>query len=251
MAASPSPTEPPRYRQVKDFIVERILAGDWPSGHRVPSERILTEDFHVSRMTVHRALRELTAEGWLTRAQGAGTFVAEQKPQLALLEIRNIRSEVLERGHSYASQVIALGPESAGREVAEALGLRTGQRCFRSVILHLENGVPVQLEDRHVNPAFAPDYLKQDFTQVTPYEYLTALGPLDAAEHVIEAVPPSPEARRWLKLGPREPCLLLTRRTWSNGLVVSRARLTHPGNRWRIAGRQDYAPGPQRAEPAQ
>jgi GntR family histidine utilization transcriptional repressor len=251
MAASPSPAEPPRYRQVKDFIVERILAGAWPSGHRVPSERILTEDFQVSRMTVHRALRELTSEGWLTRAQGAGTFVAEQKPQLALLEIRNIRSEVLERGHDYASQVIALGSETANREVALALELRSGQRVFRSVILHLENGQPVQLEDRHVNPGFAPDYLKQDFTQATPYEYLTALGPLDAAEHVIEAVPPSPDARAWLKLGAHEPCLLLTRRTWSNGLVVSRARLTHPGSRWRIAGRQDYAPGPQRAGPAQ
>ena len=99
-----------------------------------------------------------------------------------------------------------------------------------------------------MNPAFAPDYLKQDFTQVTPYEYLTALGPLDAAEHVIEAVPATPAARQWLQLAAHEPCLLLTRRTWSNGIVVSRARLTHPGNRWRIAGRQDYAPGPQRAE---
>lgn len=248
MSASPAPDEPPRYRQVKDFIVERILAGAWPSGHRVPSERILTDDFQVSRMTVHRALRELTAEGWLTRAQGAGTFVAEQKPQLALLEIRNIRSEVIERGHDYAAKVIELASEAATREVAEALELRAGQHCFHSVILHLENGEPVQLEDRQVNPAFAPDYLKQDFTQVTPYEYLTALGPLDSAEHVIEAVPATAEARRWLQLAPHEPCLLLTRRTWSNGLVVSRARLTHPGNRWRIAGRQDYAPGPQRAE---
>ncbi len=248
MPASPAPDEPPRYRQVKDFIVERILAGAWPSGHRVPSERILTDDFQVSRMTVHRALRELTAEGWLTRAQGAGTFVAEQKPQLALLEIRNIRSEVLERGHVYAAQVIELASELSNREVAEALGQRSGQRCFHSIILHLENGEPVQLEDRHVNPAFAPEYLKQDFTQVTPYEYLTALGPLDAAEHVIEAVPATPDARRWLQLDAHEPCLLLTRRTWSNGIVVSRARLTHPGNRWRIAGRQDYAPGPQRAE---
>ena len=112
MPASPAPDEPPRYRQVKDFIVERILAGAWPTGHRVPSERILTDDFQVSRMTVHRALRELTAEGWLTRAQGAGTFVAEQKPQLALLEIRNIRSEVLERGHDYASRVIELARAS-------------------------------------------------------------------------------------------------------------------------------------------
>src|SRR3546814_15779796 len=63
------------------YIVTRILGGDWPEGNRVPSENELTRELSVSRMTVHRALRELTTEGWLERVQGAGTFVAPPKPQ--------------------------------------------------------------------------------------------------------------------------------------------------------------------------
>ena len=43
----------------------------------------------VSRMTVNRALRELSHEGRLYRVQGVGTFVAAQKPQAAFLTAAN------------------------------------------------------------------------------------------------------------------------------------------------------------------
>jgi len=238
--------EPPLYRQLKDYIIERILAGDWAPGSRVPSEAELVSQFDVSRMTVHRALRELMTEGWITRVQGAGTFVAEQKPQSSLLEIRNIRDEIVERGHSWSVDVLFVEQIETEDESVRALEIRGKPRVFHSVLLHREDGVPVQVEDRYVNPAFAPHYLDQDFTKVTPYEYLTALGPLDAAEHVIEALLPSQHERRYLKMKVGEPCLVLTRRTWSNGLVVSRARLSYPGSRYRLAGRQDFRPGPQK-----
>ncbi len=244
MPARPAPDEEaPRYRRVKDFITERVLSGDWPHGQRVPSENELTAQFGVSRMTVNRALRELTAEGWLTRIQGAGSFVAEQKPQSALLEVRNIRTEIMARGHRHAADMIELSNTPATREVAQALELRTGQRVFRSLLVHRENGVPVQLEERYVNPLFAPRYLEQDFTRITPYEYLTAVGPIAQAEHIIEAIEPTAEVCRRLELRQPEPCLLLIRRTWSNGLVATVARLIHPGSRFRFFGRQDYAPG--------
>jgi GntR family histidine utilization transcriptional repressor len=232
--------EAPLYQKVKSFILERIAAGQWSEGDQVPSENALTRDLEVSRMTAHRALRELTAEGVLRRVQGIGTFVASAKPQSALLEIRNIAEEIAARGHSHRADVLLLRRERAAREVALALELPPGAAVFHSVIVHHENDAPVQVEDRHVNPAFARDYLDQDFTRTTPYAYLTALGPLDAAEHVIEAVLPDAALQRMLRIGAGEPCLLLTRRTWSDGLVVSRARLTHPGSRYRLAGRQDY-----------
>jgi GntR family histidine utilization transcriptional repressor len=241
MAVRKRRTDAPLYRQVKDHIVGRILAGDWPEGARLPSENELTGTLGVSRMTAHRALRELTAEGWITRVQGGGSYVAEVKPQSALLEMRNIRDEIAERGHTHACDVIRLEPQKATAEVAGALELPAGAQVFHSLLVHREDGQPVQVEERHVNPAFAPDYLAQDFARTTTFEYLDPLGPLDAAEHVIEAVLPSAEIQTLLGAGPREPCLLVTRRTWSNGMVVSRSRLTYPGSRYKLAARQDYA----------
>ncbi len=230
----------PLYQQVKDRIRDRIARGRLGAGDPVPSENELTRDLRVSRMTANRALRELTAEGVLRRVQGVGTFVADAKPQSELLEIRNIAQEIAGRGHRHTAVVHLLRRERADAATARALALATNAPVFHSVLVHCENGTPVQVEDRHVNPAFAPSYLRQDFARTTPYEYLTALGPLDAAEHVIEAVLPDPRLQRLLQIRGNEPCLLLTRRTWSNGIVVSRARLTHPGARYQLAGRQDY-----------
>ena len=233
-------TDAPLYRQVKDYIIGRIVSGAWPPEARVPSENALTGELGVSRMTVHRALRELTAEGWLTRTQGAGTFVAEQTPQSALLEIRNIREEIAERGHRHRCQVVKLAREKASREVAHALELKPGGGVYHSVLLHFEDGLPVQVEDRHVNPAFAPGYIDQDFTRITSFEVLNDIGPMDRAEHVIEAMLPDRALARLLQVTEAEPCLLLTRRTWGRGLVVSRARFIYPGSRYRLAGERDY-----------
>jgi GntR family histidine utilization transcriptional repressor len=230
----------PLYTRVKSLILGRISSGEWPEGARVPSENELVRDLGVSRMTVNRALRELQSEGVLRREQGVGSFVAEQKPQSNLLEIRNIRAEIEERGHRHDSAVIALEEVAADSGVAAALEIARGTPAFHSILLHRENGKPVQVEERHVNPGFAPDYLAQDFAATTPYAYLTGLGPLEAAEHVIEAVLPPPPVRELLEVAEGEPCLLLTRRTWSDGRVVSRARLTHPGSRYKLAGRQVF-----------
>jgi GntR family histidine utilization transcriptional repressor len=67
--------------QADDLV--RILSGDWRPGDRIASEAELVRDLGVSRMTINRALRELTLEGQLIRVQGVGTFVAESKAQSA------------------------------------------------------------------------------------------------------------------------------------------------------------------------
>ena len=69
----------PLYARVKQMIVQQIESGTWPPHHRVPSESELVAELGFSRMTINRALRELTAEGLLVRMQGVGTFVAEPK----------------------------------------------------------------------------------------------------------------------------------------------------------------------------
>lgn len=235
---SPSPAaDPPLYQQVKDYIVGRIVAGDWPEETRVPSENELTRELKVSRMTVHRALRELTAEGWLERVQGAGTFVAPPKPQSEILAVRNIAEEIAARGHAHSTEVHLLRRERARALEAKLLGLERGDPLFHSLIVHRENGVAVQLEDRYVNPRAAPDYLEQDFTAITPHKYLQDTAPIGEAEHVVTAVMPSAEERRLLEMKAGEPCLLLRRQTWSGGLPVTCARLLHPGERYRLGGR--------------
>lgn len=229
----------PLYQRVKDAIIARILSGRWQGGERLPSENALVRELGISRMTVHRALRELTSEGWLQRRQGAGTYVAEPKPQSAVMEIRSVRQEIEGRGHRHDAEIRVLRSQAARALEAGMLGLETGDQVFHSVILHRENGVPLQLENRFVNPTIAPDYLKQDFTRTTPYDYLVEVAPHFEAEHIILAVMPGKTERKLLEMKEGEPCLLLRRRTWVEACGVTWVELYHPGNRYRLSSHFD------------
>jgi len=99
-----------------------------------------------------------------------------------------------------------------------------------------EDDVPIQVEDRIVNPAEAPGYLDQDFSEHTPNSYLSQVAPLEHGEHIVEAVLGSVQECRLLDIDRSEPCLLIRRRTWSSRGLVSAARLVHPGSRNRLVG---------------
>jgi GntR family histidine utilization transcriptional repressor len=225
------------YIRVKAHILDRIGAGDWAPRDRVPSENELVREFGVARMTVNRAVRELAQEGFLTRVKGDGTYVADRRSHGHPLRIRNIAEEITERGSRHDAEVLELGTLRAGPDDAAAFDLATGAPLFRSLILHREDGRPLQLEDRLVSPIVAPDYLDQDFTARTPYDYLIAVAPLAQAEHVVQATMPDPDVRRLLEMGAGEPCLLIRRRTWTVDAVASTALLYHPGDRFDLAGR--------------
>ncbi|WP_321796122.1 histidine utilization repressor [Caballeronia sp. J97] len=226
-----------RYAQVKSFIRGKIESGAWMPGDRIPSELSLVESLGVSRMTINRALRELTGEGWITRHSGVGTFVAKAKPQSTLLMIAHIGEEIRARGHEYDYHTVIAQRESAPPAVSNALGLPPSSSVFHLIGVHRENGVPVRLEDRYVNPAAVPDFLKQDFDALRPSEYLSASVPAHEIEHVVDACLPTRAEARLLEIGPEEPCLALVRRTWMNGVAVTFARFVHPGSRYRLGCR--------------
>lgn len=225
------------YAQVKEHISRRIQDGTWSAGHRLPSEHELVAQFGVARMTVNRALRELVEQGRITRVPGVGSFVAEDKPQSTLLQIANIASEIRARGHDYGFRLVSSERIAASADVAAWLDLRAGESVFHTVCLHLEDGVPVQLEDRYVNPRVVPDFLDQDLAATPPSEYLVRHVPFDQIEHLVDAVLPTVEQALRLSMPAAEPCLLLTRRTWTRTVPVTLVRCLHPASRYRLGSR--------------
>ncbi|MCX4157215.1 MULTISPECIES: histidine utilization repressor [Paraburkholderia] len=226
-----------RYEQVKNHIRQIIESGERQAGDRLPSELDLVATLGVSRMTVNRALRELADEGLVTRVSGVGTFVAQTKPQSTLLMIAHIGDEIRSRGHEYSYDTVLSQRETAPVTVSNALGLAPGASVFHVICVHRENGLPVQLEDRYVNPVTAPDFLKQDFSTARPSEYLFETVPAHDVEHVVDAGLPTRAEAEWLEIRADEPCLTLMRRTWTSGVAVTFARFVHPGSRYRLGCR--------------
>ncbi|WNC69211.1 histidine utilization repressor [Thalassotalea nanhaiensis] len=226
----------PKFTQIKQFIFQQIESGNWAEHQRVPSENELAEQFDVSRMTARRALQELTDEGVLNRSKGSGTFVSSFKSQSSLLEIRNIAEEVTEAGHHYSARLISIEKLSADAAIAIELDIAAGDNAYFSKILHMQDDQPIQLEQRYVNAALVPDYINQDFSVITPHEYLSKEAPLTEATHQIEAVLSEATISALLAIKGEQPCLQVKRRTWSSQGVVSLAILTSPGDKYRLGG---------------
>lgn len=230
----------PAYSQVKKFLRDELAKGKWSPGEQMPSEAQLVAKFGVSRMTVNRALRELCNEGLINRVQGVGTFAAQLYPVSSTLTIRDLRQEILERGHQHEARVQFIREEAVGNTFSLRLGLNKGEPAFHSLIVHYENGVPIQCEDRYVNPAKAPGYLDVDFTSITPTNYLLNVAPLWEAKYSIESSKPTALEARLLRIERDEPCLIIVRRTVSRGTPITLARLVHPGSRYSLHG--DFNP---------
>ncbi|MFC4160936.1 histidine utilization repressor [Chitinimonas lacunae] len=226
----------PAYQRIKDYVLGEIHAGTWRAGDLVPSENELSKRFSVARMTVNRAIRELTTDGVLTRTQGSGTFVAATKYQSTLVEIKNIADEIRARGHLHTAELLVLDEVYADAALAMEMDMEVGEKLFHSLVLHREDGSPIQLEDRWIKPLLAPDYMKQDFTRITPNEYLTQVAPLSGAEYRIEAKMPERTTRQRLAMERDEPCLVLHRRTFSRGTVATVVNLYHPAGRYQFSG---------------
>lgn len=229
-----------KFAEIKEYILSQIEIGVWPEHSRVPSENDLAGQFSVSRMTARRALQELTEQGILYRTQGVGSFVAALKSQSSLLEIRNIADEINARGNTYHAKLVQLTELPCPAIIAEALGLKRNQPVYFSLIVHIENQLPLQLEARYVSPVLVPDYIKQDFSSQTPHQYLSFIAPLTEAEHTVESIWPDNFTCQHLQLKKAEPCLRLTRRTFSREGAVSLAYLTSPGSRYRLGGHLNF-----------
>ncbi len=226
----------PLYQQVKQLIIRRIQAGHWQPGSKIPTENDLVETLGMSRMTINRAIRELTNDGHLIRRRGSGTFVAPRKPRMGLLEIRSIADEIREQGGIHHCDVHLLDEERVNKELAAQTGFEPGSVIFHSVTIHRNGRNPIQMADRYVNPLLAPDYLNQDFTKITPSEYLLHTTPLTEANISIDAISPDRQICRLLEITAKEPCLLIRRTTWSKKTLATSSRFISPSSRYSIEG---------------
>jgi len=227
----------PIYQQIKSTIEKKIGSGEWSPGQKLPSENELVLALDVSRMTINRALRELTQQGLVNRVHGRGSFVAERSRHASLIELQDIAVEVEQSGKRYRSDVISLVQGSADAELAELMQVDVGSELFFLRAVHFQDDQPIQLESRYVNPVLVPEFMQQDFQKSTSTAYLLKQFRPDEMEHIVKAVIADQTTRDLLRIGREQPCLELRRRTWFKQQVVTQVTLTYPGNRYDLGAR--------------
>ena len=145
----------PLYVQLKDFLIQRVLAGDWKPGMAIPNEIDLSREFGISVGTVRKALDEMESEGLVSRKQGRGTFVIDQTSDDYAARFSNIRdadgSRV--RGTFQNCEVVAA---MAHETEARKLQVPSGGPVFRLHRVCAHHGEPFMIEDSTLPQARFP-----------------------------------------------------------------------------------------------
>lgn len=136
----------PIYVQIQEYLAEQIISGKLSPESRIPSERDLSEELEVSRMTIRKAITELVNEGLLDRRHGSGTYVARPKVTYESGDLINYTETMRARNIATGSQVLEFGQVPASRRLSEKLEVEIGHPLYRIVILRFANHVPVTLE---------------------------------------------------------------------------------------------------------
>ena len=148
----------PLYLQLARYLRGLIVGGTLAHRDALPSERELAERFAVSRVTVRKALRELSDEGLLDQVQGAGTFV-NRAPHVEqrLSTLTSFSEDMASRGLTAGSVWLQRTVSIATPAEALALGLSPGATVSRLIRLRTANGAPMALEQAAIPTRFLPD----------------------------------------------------------------------------------------------
>jgi GntR family phosphonate transport system transcriptional regulator len=143
MTMQDAPSGVALWRQVADGIERGIADGSFAAGEKLPGENEIAETYRVNRHTVRRALATLAERGFVRAERGSGTYV--EAPRLAYpLRSRTRFSEIVGAGgREPRGQLLAASLESATRELARQLGLKSGAPLVRIETLRLADRAPM------------------------------------------------------------------------------------------------------------
>jgi len=162
----------PLYRQIADYIRQKIDGGEWPVAYQVPTEQRLCRQFNVSRITVVKALGRLVDEGLLVREQGRGTFVA--KPLLAHepSELLSFSEEMRRQGKEPYSTILEKASEWPSTRLIQHLGLPGESRVWHIKRLMLADHQPIGVQTTWLPVTRFPELGDKITDNVSLYELL-------------------------------------------------------------------------------
>jgi GntR family transcriptional regulator len=231
MAVSQRVTKQSQTRvQVLDLI-EQVGVGS-----AIPSERQLSQDLGVSRLTVRAAIDELAREGYLVRRRGSGTFVSE--PKIAQeLTMSSFSEEMRRRGMRPGSKTLSLDVTHAGAYLGRCLHVSPSERIVIAKRLRLADEETMAIETLHVPEALVPGLTRTDFDQTSFYDLLHDRYGIEIVGGVqtIEPTVTNDEESEILGVPLHSPAFQFERTTRSeDGTIVEFVRSIYRGDRYRL-----------------
>jgi GntR family transcriptional regulator len=212
-------------------LIERLGVGE-----AIPSERQLSGDLGVSRLTVRAALDELVREGFLERRHGAGTFVSE--PKIAQeLTMTSFTEDMRRRGMVPSSKTMELKTVAAGARLGRLLHVSPSERIVVVTRLRYADRETMAIETLHVSEALVPGLTAKDLEQHSFYELLEErFGVVVVGgNQAIEPTVTNEEESAALGVPLHSPAFQFERTTKAaDGTTVEYVRSIYRGDRYRL-----------------
>ncbi len=223
-----------KQRETRERVLELIEPLE--VGDSIPSERQLSVDWGVSRLTVRAALEELVREGYLVRKRGAGTFVAEPKVAKGI-DIASFSDDMRARGLQPGSRTLDLREIAAGARLGRILHVSPAEPILSAKRLRLADGEPMAIELLHVRSSLVPGLSARDLEENSFYDLLSSRFEVSivGGTQTVEPTVTNEEESAALGVPLHSPALLFERVTrTSTGEVVEYTSSTYRGDRYRL-----------------
>lgn len=232
----------PQYRLLADNIAQRIRSGDLPPGALLPTEQALCAQYHLSRITVRAALRELELQRLLDRRPGIGSRVQSPPSEPAFSTLGDTVDDVLEFTKGIPMKILSRTPVTASAALAAELGIVPGESYVRFEALRKQPRKPATVYSHHYVPhLFAPTLAQLGAVKISFAQWLAhARGQeiqgidqeisavsltADEARHLgCEAGAAALRSRRWY-FGREDVLLLVSSSVFAGDRYAYRSRL--------------------------
>jgi len=197
----------PLYRQLMQRLRSDIAGGVYPVHSRIPSEQELCAAYQVSRVTVRKALAELTREGLLRRMQGKGTFVCAPRIQQSLKDVNSFHEACRLMGSAPGTKLVSAQMIRPDEKTVTDLH-QTGETVVELVRLRMADDLPVMMETNRFPAAY--EWLLEEKLTGSLYQLLEKHGIVASKGiHEISLCYASPAQARLLGVNPGDALLQL------------------------------------------
>ena len=162
----------PLHVQLADLIRDQVQRNELRPNHRLPSERELCETYHISRITVRKALNTLAQEGLVQSAAGKGTFVTEPTFNEELRPLSSFTQDLQRRGLEASSRVLEAVILPADEDLSAKLNIPPGAEVVRLSRLRIADQQPVAIQITHLPHHLCLGLLKNNFSDRSLYDVL-------------------------------------------------------------------------------
>jgi GntR family transcriptional regulator len=162
------------YMQLTKIFLEEIAAGKWQIEQQIPTEEVLCKNYNVSKITVRQAINNLVSEGYLSKVQGKGTFVAAVLPEMGLAMKTRLTEDMFEKAVIVEKEILFRGIEEPSMETKSYL--KTNDKIYYILCRRLVTKEPAYLEESYIPYEMLPDVELLDIAHGSLYSILQERG---------------------------------------------------------------------------